>query len=101
MTQIYTPPTANDTLGLYEIFKYVNNTSEGLLFVSLLFVIWIITFVATKSYSASRAWTFASFLCFILSLILSVIGIIAPKFMYLYLILTGVGAVWLKLEAEG
>lgn len=99
-TQIYTPPTNNDTLGLYEIYKYTNNLSEGILSVSFMFVVWIIVFVATKNFSTSRAFTIASFICFILTMILSVIDLISPKIMYLFLFLLAGGALWIKLEAQ-
>lgn len=99
-TQIYTPPNQTDTLGIYEIYKYANTISEGILSVSFIFVIWIIIFVATKNYSTSRAFTFASFICFILGLILTVIDLLSPKIMYLFLFLLAGGAVWIKLEAQ-
>lgn len=100
-TQIYTPPTNNDTLGVYEIFRYVNNTSEGYFFMAMTFVIWVIIFVAMKSYSTSRAFTFASFVSFILTMVLSVIGLIAPKITYLFIFLLAGGILWMKLEAQG
>lgn len=99
-TQIYAPPSNNDTLGVYEIFKYVNTVSDGIFFVGLAFVIWIIIFVSTKNYSSSRAFTFASFVSFILTLVLTVIDLISPKIMYLFVLLLAGGAMWMKLEAQ-
>jgi hypothetical protein len=54
--------------------------------------------MALKSYSTAKAWTFASFFCSILSIMLAVLDLISPKFMYLPIILTAIGFVWLKLE---
>lgn len=99
-TQVYTPPTNNDTLGIYEIYKYANGVAEGILSVSFMFVVWIIVFVATKNYSTSRGFTLASFICFILSMIFSVIDLISPKIMYLFLFFLAGGALWIKLEAQ-
>jgi len=96
----YATPTGNDTVGLYEFFNYVNLTAGGLFFPVIIFVIWIITFLATKQYSTSRAWTFASFLCGVLSIILATLNLIAPRFMYIFIILFAAGLVWLKLEAN-
>jgi len=98
-TQIYAPPTNNDTLGIYEIFRYTNTLSEGLLSVSFMFLLWIIIFVATKNYSTSRAFTMASFVSFILSMVLSVIDLISPKIMYLFLFMLASGVLWMKLES--
>jgi hypothetical protein len=98
-TQYYTPPTGNETQGTYEFFKFIGvSASDGILFPAILLVIWVVSFMALKSYSTARAWTFASFFCSILSIMLAVLDLISPKFMYLPIILTAIGFVWLKLE---
>jgi len=94
----YIEPTGNDTRGLYEFFAYTNTVSDGIMFPIIMLVIWIIMFIATKRYSVSRAWTMASFFSFILSVPLMVMGMLAPKFMYLIILLLAVGVVWMKLE---
>lgn len=99
-TQVYTPPSNNDTLGIHEIMNYVNTVSDGFFFYALLFAIWIIVFITGKSFSSSRAFTFASFLCFILSMILTVVDLIAPRVMYLFIFLMAGGVLWMKLEAQ-
>jgi len=100
-TDYYVQPTGNDTKGFFELFGYVGGTgTEGLFWPVMLFVIWIIGFLALKQYSTSRAWTFASFFCAILSIMLAVLDYIAPKWMYLCIILTLIGFVWLKLEDQ-
>ena len=95
----YIVPTGNETAGIYEMFKYVTNVAtEGLFFLVMIIVIWIIAFLATKQYSNSRAFFFASFFCSILSMILATLDLLAPRFMYLFIIFTAIGFVWLKLE---
>ena len=96
----YTVPTGNDTVGLYEFFNFVNLSASGLFFPVMIFVIWIIVFLASKQYSTSRAWTAASFLCGVLSILLATLDLIAPRFMYIFIILFAAGLVWLKLEAD-
>ena len=97
----YQVPTGNETNGFYEMFKYIGWTATaGLFWPVILLVIWVVAFMATKQYSTSRAWTSASFLCAILSIMLAVMDYIAPKWMYLSIFLTLVGFVWLKLEAN-
>ena len=99
MAQYYGTPTVNDTSGMYEIVSWVNRVpADGLLFPVILFVIWIISFIAMKGYSSARAWTFASFLCTVLSIIMAILDFVSPKIMYLFIFLTLVGFIWLKLE---
>lgn len=96
----YTTPTINNTQGFYEFFNFINLSVSGLFFPVLIFVIWIILFLATKQYSTSRAWTYSSFICGLLSIFLAVMDLVAPKIMYLFIIFFAVGLVWLKLEAD-
>lgn len=100
VTQYYTPPTQNESTGILELFTYVNNTVDGLFFLVMLFIVWIVTFIATKNYSSDRAFTYASFICIVLAIPLAVLNLIGPQWMYLFMILTGVGVVWLKLSGN-
>ena len=95
----YNIPTGNQTAGFYEIFKYVSgDVTNGLFFPVILLVVWIIAFLGLKQYSTSRAWTFASFFCAILSIIMGVLDLINPRWMYLTIMMTLIGFIWLKLE---
>jgi hypothetical protein len=94
----YTEPTANDTLGIYEFFNYVNVVSGGLFFPVILMVIWVVTFIALKGYTTSRAWTGASFLVSILSVPLAIMKLIAPRYMYLSFMFLAGGILWMKID---
>ena len=96
----YTIPTGNDTAGIYEFFRYITNVTDGFFFAGIMTVIWVIIFVATKQFSSSRAFTFANFTCMVLAMILSVIDLLAPRYMYLFIILTACGALWMKLQND-
>lgn len=100
VTRYFTPPTQNETSGILEIFSYINGTVDGLFFLVMLFVVWIVTFIATKQYSSDRAFTYASFICIVLAIPLAVLNLIGSQWMYLFMILTGVGVVWLKLAGN-
>lgn len=84
--------------GFLGIFELVNSNTEGYFFPVIIMIIWVITFVATKQFSSAKAFTYASFLGMILSIILSVIDLMSPRWMYLMIVLTAMGAVWLKFE---
>ena len=95
----YVEPTSNDTLGFYEFFNYINETATGgLFFPVILLVIWVITFIGTKQYSTSRAWTSASVVSGFLSIPLAIGGLISPRWMYLLFVFIAAGVLWLKIE---
>ena len=94
----YVEPTANDTIGFFEFFNYVNTVAGGLFFPLILLVIWVIIFMGTKQYTTSRAFTTSSIITSILSIMLVTMQLCSPKWMYLCFVLTGVGILWLKIE---
>ena len=95
----FTVPTGNETAGFYEIFKFVGvSATAGLFWPVMLLVIWIVSFLAFKNYSTSRAWTFASFFCSILGIFMAILDYMNPRWMYLVIFMTLIGFVWLKLE---
>ena len=101
----YNLPNASDTQDFLMLFKYLNTESTGWFFGSILFVVWVITFIASFSVSSgvdsskvAKGFTFASFITSMLAVIASVSGLLAMKYMYLPMLLTGIGALWLKLE---
>jgi hypothetical protein len=100
-TDYYQTPSGNDTTGVYEFFRYVSQTAtEGLFFPVIIFVIWIVGFLALKQYSTSRAMVTSSIFCAILSIILAVMNLVSPKFMYIFIIASAVGLLWVKLEGD-
>lgn len=104
MANIYALPNKTDTEGIYELFRYVNNTAGGIFFPVIILVIWIIAFVSMlfsgnlERPSSSKAWIFASFVSSILSILLSILGLMASKYMYINFVLLGFGVLWAILE---
>ena len=94
----YAEPTANDTKGFFEFFSYVNTVADGMFFPIILLVLWVIIFIGTKQYSTSRAWTAASVVCSFLAMPLAIAGLVAPRWVYLSVVLSAAGVLWLKLE---
>ena len=101
----YQYPNSTDSENLFQFFGYINNTVEGLFFPIIIMVIWFVAFLGAwgASYggrsAAARSWVFASFLTSILSIMASIMGFLAPKFMYLSFILLAVGFLWVKLSS--
>ena len=101
----YTLPNGSDTRDFLMFFNYVNVQAEGIFMPLMLLAIWVITFLAgftvgggVGSAKAARGVTFASFFTSILGILLAISGLLATKWMYLPIILTAFGALWLKLE---
>lgn len=101
MVNYYAPPNRSDTEGFFELARYTNTVSGGALFPMLLMAVWMIVFIATKQFSGSKAFTYASFVCAILSIPLALLELLNPRFMYAFGILLAIGIIWLKLEGGG
>jgi len=105
MADWYALPNSTQSEGMFELFKYVNTTAEGLFIPVILLVVWFISFIGVFGAtgggreSAARSFTFASFLVSILSVMTGIMGLLAPKFMYLTFVLVGIGVLWLKMES--
>lgn len=94
----YPVPTLNDSAGIYELVRFVNSAADGGMMLMFLGIIWAIILIGLISYSASRAFTIASFITMILSIIMSVLDLVSPNITYLLMLFTAVGAVWVKLS---
>lgn len=93
------PGNSTETDGFLGLFGYVNVVSDGIFFPVFTFVAWLIMFiVGTRISSPAKALTFSSFMAMILSMPLAVLGLIAPKIMYLFIILLAGGILWAKQE---
>ena len=100
MTDIYSRPNVTDTQGIYEISSYANTVSGGILFPVIIWLIWILSLIATLRYGPARAFTLASFISAVLSVILAVLDLMSATLMYLFIFFTAVGFVWLKLSTQ-
>jgi len=97
----YSPPTGNIT-SMNQILLWVNSSVESLLFPGILGVVYFVIFIKLllNPYESSVAKPFAaaSFICMILAVLLRVTNLIGNSFMVIFIILTAVGAVWMRIE---
>lgn len=101
MVNNFTLPTENNTRDIFEIFSFINNTSSGGIFFPLVLLgIGIISFIGAivEGRSASRAAIFSFFICSILGSLLSVLGLLSAKYVYLSIILLAIAAFWHRLS---
>ncbi len=99
MGNLFPLPNNTDTSGFYAFTNYVNSSLvDGLLAVAFLWTVFIVTFIASKNFETSKALTIASFISFVISVPLTVINLISPRFMYTFLLLLGGSLVFLKLQ---
>lgn len=98
----YTLPTdANESItGMYTFFKWIQapGVSNGTFIPYILLGIWIIALLLSKAYQNSKAFTGASFLLMIASIIFRVLGFLSNKLMYLSIIMVAIGAIWMHVE---
>jgi len=94
VNEVYTFP--NGTYQPEKLISWVVSI-EPLTFPLILLGIWVIAFLATKVYTTSRAFTFASFICFIISMPLAGLGYLSYVYMYMLLLFSAVGVVWVRL----
>jgi len=91
--------TGNET-NLYDYFSFVNNGVKGIFMPIILFAVWIIAFIGAlaEGRQASRGFIFASFIFSILAIMLSLIGMLNPQYMYFSFLMVAAGLVWYKLD---
>ena len=85
---------------MYTLFKWVNEGTGGIWMPFTLLAVWIIAMVGSISEGrqASRAFIFASFITAILSILLSLIGMLNSQYMYLSFLLVAIGLIWHVLD---
>ena len=98
MPEIFPFPNATDSATFTEWAKYSNTVSDGVFIRLFVWSIAIIAFIASKNFRTSQAFTIASFISLIIAVPFAVLNLISPNFMYLFLIFTALGLVWLKLQ---
>lgn len=89
----------NNITGLGSIATYIYGI-DHMFFNMFLITFWIIIFIWLKSSnnSAGSSWTVASFVIFIISLLLNIVQVIHSQALFFSLIMTVVGFVWMWQE---
>jgi hypothetical protein len=96
----YVTPTSADMQDLFTMWRYVNNTSGGVFTPLIVLALFVVMFVGglVSGARASRVWTFASFFATILTIIFAVAGLMNKNYIYLLILFTALGLVWIKLQ---
>ncbi len=101
-TPTYFPtPGINDTQDMLTIFQFISNdATQGLFFIIMILVIWVIQFIGVLSEGrpGSRAFLYASFSSTVLSIILGILALVAQKWIYLLILMVSLGVFWVKLS---
>jgi fumarate reductase subunit D len=93
---------STDTRDLFTLFRYINDTAtQGLFFPVMLLVIWFVAMlgVIADGKPISRGFTFASFICSVISILLVIMNVLSTNYMYLCFILTAIGVFWIYLTS--
>lgn len=89
----------NDTANLYTLTRFANNGVGDLFMPVMLAVIWIVALIGgiSEGRESSRSFIFASFICSILAILLSMVALLNSQYMYFLFLMTGAGVVWYQL----
>jgi hypothetical protein len=85
---------------LTQTFNYVNYLTGGLLGISILLIVGLVTFISTKNYSWDRSLAFSSFIMLIVGILLRFLSLISDKVLVFCAILTAVSLVLLIMERD-
>ena len=98
---IYAMPNVSAEGGLFEMFGYINQVSEGVFFPIFLGAFWFISFlIGIRRATPAKALTFSCFLGLILSMPMAVMGYVSPKIMYAFIVGFAGGLFWAKQEGS-
>ena len=98
-TDYYAYPNGTEGDGLLNLLGYVNTVSDGIFFPVIFLIVYaVVLIISLYQTSASRSIIFASFFVGILAMPAAILGLLAPKFMYLLLLSLGIGVLFKTLE---
>lgn len=94
------PTESNITIdGAKTYVDWVQEASNGNFFNAILFGLFIIIFMMFKGFTPNgKAFLGSSFICMIISIMLSMLQWLPPGMMYGFIILTAIGVVWAFVE---
>jgi len=95
-------PSKNQTRDLLGIFTFVNQETNNLFFPIMLVVLFMIQMIGAMASGSSgaKAWVGAGFICSVLSIPLGILAFVSQKYIYLLILMTALGAFWLKLSSS-
>lgn len=87
--------------GLLNLFNYVNEQSDGIFTALILLAVFLIIFLTTiQRTNASKALTFASFVSFMIAIPLTILDMLAQKYLYMTILILGFSTLWLILDND-
>jgi len=95
----YSPPPGNLTSSV-DFFTWLNSTISNWFFPGVIVAVYFILLIKLmyNSPKIGQAFTSASFICMILTVLLRITDLIGNSFMIIFIILTAIGAVWMHTE---
>ena len=95
----YSPPPGNITSS-FDFFSWINTTVDNWFFTGIVVAIYFVILIRMmyNSQNTSQAFTAASFICMILTVLLRVADLCNTSFMVIFIILTAIGAVWMQTD---
>ena len=96
---LYEPPTNVTTAT--NMIGWINSTTSLWLFqgiISIVFIISLITMLKNPQNTASKSFSAAAFVTMLISVMARVLDLIPTGFMSIWIVLTGLAAIWMYVE---
>lgn len=90
-----TYPTPSNLTGMYDLSTYVNSITSGWFWSFILLALFFTIFFALKQYTMQRAYATASFIVWLIALLMFVMGLISLSIFILCTLAGGLGIVGL------
>lgn len=87
----------NSYKGIQGIVTYVNDTSGGIMTPLMLLVVWIVIFLSQVGYGFQRAMLSSSLIASVLSILMVVVNLLSPTYMYISFVFLGLSVVMTRL----
>lgn len=95
VNKMYNLTNLTGSAGLYDLVSFGNEVTQGLFVTLMLGAIFIILFMSMKRDTIAEPMAAASFMCFVLGLILRYVGLVSFKWIAVYLVLLVASAVFI------
>ena len=96
MTQPYDLTNITAADNFYELGAATNLLTDGLMGILFLISLWIILFVSFSKYESKSAFAAANFITTVFAIFFRVMGWIGDTPLFVLILLTGLGFLWLK-----
>jgi hypothetical protein len=90
-----TYPMPENITGFGGFMSYANTVTGDWFAKVILLTFFFVVFISMKQYKTRQAFAVASWSCMIISVFMRMLGLMSDIWMFVFIILTGIGTIWL------